>query len=125
VTEAQERTHTSPESPAQRFAWVAPVGAVTVAFMFGPSLESGGLSTTRLAALSLLLGVVGGMLWQRLCRRDFVSRFAGWTPLPLIAALLALVAPGAVSDFYDRGWAAGGVVVGVVIAELWLRRRSE
>jgi hypothetical protein len=115
-------THEVKFSTTTRLAWLVPVAALVLAVVFGPSLESAGWPDTRVAALELLIGIGAGYLWQRLNRRDFVSRFFPWSLLVVVGVALAALWPGNVQDFADQGWTTGGLLVGVVLAEGWLRR---
>jgi hypothetical protein len=75
-------------------------------------------------ALSFYLGVLGGAAWQSLNRCDFIDRFVGWAALLAVLMLLPLFASGSAEPNGAQGaWSFPGVIVGVVLAEGWMRQR--
>jgi 4-hydroxybenzoate polyprenyltransferase len=107
-----------------RYAWLVAAAAVSIAEIFAPDLNHAGLHSPLVIALSFYLGVLGGLAWQRLNRVDLVDRFVGWAMLLAAVMLLPLLASGSVEfGGEDGAWSLPGVVVGVVLAEGWMRQR--
>jgi hypothetical protein len=107
-----------------RYAWLVAAAAVSAAQTFAPDLLRAGLHSPLVIALSFYVGVLGGLGWQRLNRVDLVDRFLGWALLSVVVMLFPLLALGN-ADFRgeDGAWSFPGVVVGVVLAERWMRQR--
>jgi hypothetical protein len=75
--------------------------------------------------LSCYLGVIGGVAWQVWNRQDFVDRFLLWAVL-LATAMLLPALPGsdrASGSDVVGAWSYPGVILGVVLAEGWMRQR--
>lgn len=107
-----------------RQAWLVASAAVATAQTFAPDLIHAGLHPPLVMALSFYLGVIGGVVWQGLDRRDFVDRFGGWALLLVAVMLLPLLASGSAEVSRAEGaWSFPGVIAGVVLAEGWMRQR--
>jgi hypothetical protein len=107
-----------------RYAWLVAAASVATAQTFAPDLIHAGLHPPPVIALSFYLGVLGGFGWQRLNRVDLVDRFLGWALFSVVVMLFPLLAPGS-AEFRGEAGAGSlpGVVVGVVLAERWMRQR--
>lgn len=107
-----------------RSAWLVATAAVVTAQTFAPDLVRAGLQPPLVLALSFYLGVLGGLAWQGLNRVDFVDRFVGWAVLLAVVMLVPLLASGSAHvDGAEGAWSVPGVIVGVVLAEGWMRQR--
>jgi uncharacterized membrane protein YjjP (DUF1212 family) len=82
-----------------------------------------GASTDVRLSIGFFAGLIAGILWQCLNRRDVVDRFLGFAVLMTLAMLVVLL-PGGGTDFRAAdATKVFGVIVGVVLAEGWLRQR--
>lgn len=119
IREAESRRETGKH---QRHAWLVPSAAVSTAGTFGPDLIHVGWHPALVIALGFYLGVLGGVGWQILNRRDFVDRFVGFALLLFVVMLLPLFgSPSAETSGAELSFP--GVIVGVVLAEAWMRQR--
>jgi hypothetical protein len=111
----------------QRWAWVVPVGVLVTFAGFTPLVEELAMPVAAVAAVEFYVGLLAGSAWQLLYPRDFFERFRVWAGLLAIVGLLGFL-PGAqldTSSIWAPPWAPLGVVVGVVVADAWLRRRAD
>lgn len=113
---------TSETRKHHRHAWLVPSAAVTTAETFGPNLIHAGWHPGVVIALGFHLGVLGGVAWQVLNRRDFVDRFVGFALL-LLAVMLLLVFGSWSAVTSGAELSFPGVIAGVVLTEAWMRRR--
>lgn len=101
----------------QRNAWLIPMAASAVANLVAPLIGSP-------RALWGLAGVVGGVLWQLIYRRDLVERLTFPVAVLTVSGVMALI-PGATFDTTGDGAVLGvGVLVGLVWTEHYLRWRD-
>ncbi len=102
--------------------------AVLVIFAaLSPLLDELDLPVAVLAGVEFYVGVLAGAAWHLVYSRDFFARFRVWAGLLAIVGVLAFL-PGAQLDtasIWAPPWAPLGVVVGVVVADAWIRRRRD
>ena len=111
----------------QRWAWVAPAAVLLVFSALSPLLDDLALPAAAVAGVEFYVGVLAGAVWQLVYPRDFFARFRVWAGLFVIAGLLSFL-PGAHLDnasIWAPPWAPRGVVVGVSVADGWIRRRRD
>jgi hypothetical protein len=111
----------------QRWAWVVPVAMLVIFAALSPLLDDLELPVAAVAGVEFYVGILAGGVWQLVYPRDFFARFRVWAGLLAIVGLLGFL-PGAQLDtasIWAPPWAPLGVVVGVVVADAWLRRRRD
>lgn len=111
----------------QRWAWVVPVAVLVIFAALSPLADDLGLPVTVIAGVEFYVGVLASAAWHLVYPRDFFARFRVWAGLLAIVGVLAFL-PGAQLDtasIWAPPWAPLGVVVGVVVADAWIRRRRD
>ena len=88
-------------------------------------VEISSLSAPREALVTLVLGLVVGAAWQLVYRRDLVERLFPATVLLGVLLVLGLGLPGGqITVERSSSMTAVGLVMGLVLAETWLRSRD-
>lgn len=106
-------------------AFVIPFVVQATAGAFGPDLVHAGLRSGLVMSLCFYAGLLAGIAWQVFNRRDFVDRFLGWALLLAVVMILpALPGVHRASGVEAIGsWSWPGVVVGLLLAEGWMRQK--
>jgi len=102
-------------------AWTATYGGASV----WQSMQHAGASVSRTAAVTFFIGLVGGVAWQWLNRRDLVDRFAILAMLGVAGCALSLLPSDAATIDVRVIAPSFGVLAGTVLLEWWLRLPSQ
>lgn len=107
-------------------AWMLAAAAVVVGGGTGTWLAGAGVRAGVAMTLSFYLGVAGGIAWQVLNRRDLVDRLLWWAVFISAVMLLPALPGGDNASAADAvgAWSYPGVIVGLLLAEGWMRKRK-
>ena len=118
-TAADRRT-----TKVRRLAWITPLLALSLSASAAPALVEADWRSTLVGGLAFYVGMTAGAAWQAINRSDVVDRFFNWSLLFAAVMLLQLFAGGG-DEWAEGAWTAPGIVVGVVLAEGWMRQKHQ